>query len=213
MERSENIEELGKALALAQRRFGSAKKTSANPHFKSRYADLSEVWEACHAALNDNGIAILQTPFPGLGEGEIGIRTMLLHTTGQWVACSVVIPLAKNDAQGIGSAITYARRYGLMALVGVCPEDDDGNAAAQPMVDLRKETLPGLREAALSGMAALSTAWARLSREQQSACKADKEALKQAAASSDAAAAEHDAHDAAVGAAGHAEVDALLGRG
>src|SRR5690606_10317186 len=187
MERSEQINELATALALAQLRVTGAKKTAANPHFKSKYADLAEVWDACHEALNGNGIAVLQTPEHGEGN-DIGVRTMLVHASGQWVAATVWIPASKADAHGIGSAITYGRRYGLSTMVGVCPEDDDGNGAALPLAKIREETLPVLREAALDGMQALSVAWARLSRDQQSACKGDKDALKKAAADSDAAA-------------------------
>jgi hypothetical protein len=185
-ESSEQFNDLAAALAAAQLNMGGAKKTSANPHFKSKYADLSEVWDACHAALNSNGIAVVQTPVPG--DGELGIRTLLVHSGGQWMACTVMIPVAKSDAHGIGSALTYARRYGLSAMVGVCPEDDDGNGAAKS-VDardkLRTDTLPGLQAAAMNGMQALSTAWSQLTREQQAACKADKDTLKKAATEAD----------------------------
>lgn len=185
MERSDDITELATALALAQLNMGTARKTSANPHFKSRYADLSEVWDACHAALNSNKLAVIQTPV--MGDGELGIRTMLVHSSGQWIASTVFVALAKNDAHGVGSAMTYARRYGLSALVGVCPEDDDGNAASMPLGKARERVLPVLHTAAMNGTQALSVAWSSLAREEQIACKEDKDSLKVAAARADAA--------------------------
>lgn len=116
------------ALSAAQMAMGPALKTTNNPHFKTKYADLSSVVEACLEALNANGIAVIQPP----GEDESGryVETILLHVGGDRLSCRVPLIVQKNDMQGYGSAVTYARRYGLMCMTGITPEDDDGNAAA-----------------------------------------------------------------------------------
>jgi hypothetical protein len=118
------------ALAKAQAEMGKALKQSNNPHFKSKYADLGNVMDACLPALNAAGIAVIQPT----GEDEHGryVETTLIHgESGEHVSCRVPLIVAKNDMQGYGSAVTYARRYGLMAMAGIAPEDDDGNAAAK----------------------------------------------------------------------------------
>jgi len=127
---SENIAALSAALALAQGKIEGAVKGKENPHFKSKYADLSAVWEACRDALTANGLAVIQSPGP-IAEGRLEMTTMLVHSSGEWIRGALTIPLGKVDAQAYGSAVTYARRYALAAFVGVSPEDDDGNAAAK----------------------------------------------------------------------------------
>lgn len=127
MQKSDCIKELAAALAKAQGQMEGAKKSSANPYFKSRYADLAEVWEACRKPLSDNGLAIIQTTTDG--EGRIIIETTLAHSSGEWITSTLGMTPVKTDPQGIGSAITYARRYALSAMVGIAPEDDDGEAA------------------------------------------------------------------------------------
>lgn len=117
------------ALAKAQSEMGKALKSAANPHFKSKYADLSEVMDACLPALNANGIAVFQ-PMRET-DGARYVVTILAHTGGETIECAVPLIVQKNDMQGLGSAITYARRYGLMSMAGIAPEDDDGNAAAK----------------------------------------------------------------------------------
>jgi hypothetical protein len=117
------------ALAAAQSEMGKALKDSENPHFKSKYADLSSVVNACFPALTRNGIAVLQPPY----DDETGryVKTILVHgKSGENTECRVPLIIGKNDMQGYGSAVTYARRYGLMAMAGIAPDDDDGNAAA-----------------------------------------------------------------------------------
>jgi hypothetical protein len=127
---SEQIAELATALAKAQAAVSPAVKDKTNPAFRSRYADLSSVWEACREALTSNGLSVVQMPI-NHAEGYAALRTMLLHTSGQWLATTVSARLIKDDAQGLGSALTYLRRYSLAAMVGVvADEDDDGNAAA-----------------------------------------------------------------------------------
>lgn len=117
------------ALAAAQAQMGKALKSANNSHFKSKYADLSSVVDATMPALNANGIAVIQP----MQESETGrvVMTKFIHTSGEVLECAIPLIVAKNDMQGMGSAITYARRYGLMSLAGIAPEDDDGNAAAQ----------------------------------------------------------------------------------
>lgn len=117
------------ALAKAQTNMGKAAKDSTNPHFKSKYADLSSVMDACMPALNEAGIAVLQ--MPATEDGQMFVKTVLVHgETGEQSECRVPLIVGKNDMQGYGSAVTYARRYGLMSMAGIAPDDDDGNAAA-----------------------------------------------------------------------------------
>lgn len=121
--------EIYAALAKAQQSIGKAVKDSNNPHFGSKYADLSSVMDACMAALTEHGICV----FHEIHESELKTRvltTVLAHGSGERIECSVPLLLGKDNMQGLGSAITYARRYGLMSLAGVAPDDDDGNAAA-----------------------------------------------------------------------------------
>lgn len=117
------------ALAAAQAEMDKALKQSNNPAFRSKYADLGNVMDACMPALTRHGIALIQPT----GEDASGrfVETILLHASGERLSCRVPLILGKNDMQGYGSAVTYARRYGLMCMAGIAPEDDDGNAAAQ----------------------------------------------------------------------------------
>jgi hypothetical protein len=128
MEQSENIAELATALAIAQGQIENALKTRENPHFRSKYADLAGVWEACRDALTANGLSVIQSPGE-LVDGRMAMTTQLCHKSGQWVRGSLTIPLGKADAQAYGSAVTYSRRFALAAFVGVSPADDDGEAA------------------------------------------------------------------------------------
>lgn len=129
MNKSESIGNISKALLKAQKAIKAALKDATNPHFKSKYADLSSVVDAVKGPLNDNGISFLQ----GVEDAENGVavETMLLHESGEWLSSTIRIPASKQDAQGYGSACTYARRYGLQAMCGVPAEDDDGNAATK----------------------------------------------------------------------------------
>jgi hypothetical protein len=131
MSQSEKLGELAKALAKAQSEMTAALKSSENPHFRSRYADLSAVFDACKEALNKNGFAIVQR-VENDPNGAC-VETMLLHSSGEYVSSRCWLPVAQKTAQAYGSAITYARRYGLTSLAGVAAdEDDDGNAASAP---------------------------------------------------------------------------------
>jgi len=126
---SPSVKELATALAIVQGQLTFAKKDSKNPFFKSNYADLESVWEACRSLLSDNGLAIMQ--FPGdYVDGNMTLTTVMTHSSGEWVAQNMSLPVSKPDAQGAGSAITYMRRYALAAIVGVVQADDDGNSAS-----------------------------------------------------------------------------------
>lgn len=115
------------ALIKAQADMGAVLRNAENPHLRSKYADLTSVIDAVMPALNAAGIAVIQ---PALSvDGERFVDTVLLHTSGESLSCRVPLILQKNDMQGYGSAVTYARRYGLMAMTGVAPEDDDGEGA------------------------------------------------------------------------------------
>lgn len=129
MNSSPSVKELATALAIVQGQLTFAKKDSKNPFFKSNYADLESVWEACRSLLSDNGLAIMQ--FPGdYVDGNMTLTTVMTHSSGEWVAQNMSLPVSKPDAQGAGSAITYMRRYALAAIVGVVQADDDGNSAS-----------------------------------------------------------------------------------
>ena len=126
--KSNKIDKLAKALSKAQGEMGGVKKTSTNPFYKSKYADINDCLEAAIPALSKNGLAITQGNEFDRVEGYY-ITTMLIHESGQWMKSKIRIPLTnKKDAQEIGSACTYGRRYGLAAMVGLAQVDDDGNA-------------------------------------------------------------------------------------
>lgn len=126
--RSPSIGKLAAALSKAQAVLEAAKKDSKNPYFNSKYADLASVWAAIREPLAANELSVLQEP--SADTGKVTITTTLMHSSGEYIRSSLVIPVSKQDAQGYGSAITYARRYALQSVVGIAPEDDDGNAAA-----------------------------------------------------------------------------------
>lgn len=144
MTRSDQINELAAALAKAQADMTGARKDSTNPHFRSSYADLASVREASVPALNKHGIAVVQFPrliHAGEDAWLVEVETQLVHTSGQFMADTLAVPIPKVDAQGVGSAITYARRYALGAISSVAPEDDDGEAAVG-RADQSKQAAP-----------------------------------------------------------------------
>ena len=124
---SEHINELVTALALAQSQIKGAKKDSKNPYFKSDYADLTSTWEAARDPLTKNGLAIVQTMEPR--EDQTILVTTLAHKSGQWIKSFLPLTIVKKDPQGVGSAITYARRYALSAMLNICPFDDDAESS------------------------------------------------------------------------------------
>ena len=130
MRQSESIKGLAAALAKAQAEIKPAAKDATNPHFKSKYADLSACVEAVIDALNNNGIALIQRNIEC--ESGVCVETVFVHESGESLSSGPLhVPAAKQDPQGYGSALTYARRYSLMAACGIAPEDDDGNAGTQ----------------------------------------------------------------------------------
>ena len=128
MQHSDTINELATALAKAQGEITGALKDSANPFFKSKYADLASCWDACREPLSKNGLAIIQSP--EINAEGLTLTTLLIHSTGQWIKNVFRLMLKDDTAQGVGSALTYARRYALTALIGIAQVDDDGNAAS-----------------------------------------------------------------------------------
>lgn len=128
MTRSESIAQLAAAMAKAQPAIEPAIKDAANPFFKSKYADLAEVWRVIQAAFAPHGLSVLQVPETA-DDGSVTLTTMVLHDSGEWIAGTMPVRVTKDDPQGVGSGITYARRYALSAMCGVVTEDDDGEAA------------------------------------------------------------------------------------
>jgi hypothetical protein len=127
MNKSDTIGQLALALSKAQGQMKFAAKDAANPFFKSKYADLASVIEAIKVPLSANGIAFVQaTDFE---DSAVIVETILLHESGEWISGKLRMQPTKNDPQGVGSAVTYAKRYGLQAIAGVPSDDDDGNAA------------------------------------------------------------------------------------
>jgi hypothetical protein len=157
MKTSELINELAGALAKAQAEVEGAHKSSDNPFFKSRYADLASVWDACREPLTKNNLAVVQHPSTEILDYKakddkgnefdssyalVHLTTRLIHSSGQWIEGEVVAEAKDAGPQSIGSAITYLRRYALQSIVGVAPEDDDGNAATNRQPVQRQQVKP-----------------------------------------------------------------------
>lgn len=143
------MKNIATALVKAKRAFGPALKDKNNPAFRSKYADLGACIEAVDSALLENGIALIQETSEDLT--GVTIETVLLHESGEMIRGGKLhVPAAKQDPQGYGSALTYARRYSLMATCGIAPEDDDGNAATQAM----RQRGPALPEAEIATLLA-----------------------------------------------------------
>lgn len=126
-----NMKTIAAAFVKAKRAFGPALKDKTNPAFRSKYADLGACIDAVESALLDNGIAFVQETFEDAT--GVTVETVFLHESGESIRCGRLhVPASKQDPQGFGSALTYARRYSLCAACGIAPEDDDGNAASKP---------------------------------------------------------------------------------
>jgi hypothetical protein len=195
------------AFVKAQKDFAPALKTSLNPHFKSKYVGLDGCIEAVIDALNTNGIALMQKSHEC--DSGVAIETIFIHESGESLSGGVMrIPAVKHDAQGYGSALTYARRYSLMAACGIAPEDDDGNAASKTKTTVNtpmpKKEEVGLTDDEISHLTDMSQAiketdavsgvdlieqakleepqmialWGMLDSKTKSAIKAEKEARK-----------------------------------
>jgi hypothetical protein len=129
-QQEKSMKTIATAFVKAQKEFAPALKTSTNPHFRSKYVSLDGCIEAVLDALNNNGIGLIQSTHDC--DNGVKIETVLIHESGETLSGGVLhVPAAKQDAQGYGSALTYARRYSLMATCGIAPEDDDGNLATE----------------------------------------------------------------------------------
>jgi hypothetical protein len=129
MNKSETLKELAASLSKAQALIEGAAKDGNNPHFRAKYATLASVVDAVKEPLAKNGLSYTQVLHDA--ENAVKVETIILHQSGEWLSCGCLsVPVSKHDAQGFGSALTYARRYSLSAAFGVAPEDDDGNGAA-----------------------------------------------------------------------------------
>jgi hypothetical protein len=143
MNKSDQINEIALALSKAQSQIKGVMEDSVNPHFKNKYASLQSVIDACRDQLATNGLAVthLLTDLSCYTMDFVTIETVLMHSSGQWISSTFSVPVSKKDAQGFGSAITYARRYSLMAAMNLAPIDDDGQAAAAA-APAKSEKLP-----------------------------------------------------------------------
>lgn len=140
MNKSESIKNLAVALHKAQSEMRGAKKASDNPFFKSKYADLSEVIDVARTPLQNNGLSFSQ--FPISEDGKAGVETILMHISGEWISQILLLACAKQDPQAYGSAITYARRYALQAILGIPSEDDDANLATFTATQTKRSVSP-----------------------------------------------------------------------
>ena len=130
MKASETLSKLAPAFVKAQAAMAGATKSAANPFFKSKYANLEEVIRVVKEPFAANGLCFIQNPVSG--EGTAGVETIILHESGEFISNEFLLKCSKADPQGMGSALTYARRYGLQSACGIPSEDDDGNAASAP---------------------------------------------------------------------------------
>ena len=133
MDKSDSIKNIAIAMCKAQGEMGGAVKGANNPFFKSKYADLGEVIKVVKEPFANNGLSFIQFP---INDGDkIGVETILMHDSGEWLSGSFTVKASKQDAQGAGSVITYCKRYGLQAVAGIPSEDDDGNSASSNKPD------------------------------------------------------------------------------
>lgn len=153
MQASEHINELAAALSLAQGEIENASKKSENPHFRSRYADLAEVINCIRPVFSKHGLSVTQ--FPSYENGVVSVETVIAHKSGQWMSGTISAPVSKQDAQGVGSATTYCRRYSLAAVACLAQEDDDAenaigrakqSAPTKKITDSQAENLTAIME-------------------------------------------------------------------
>jgi hypothetical protein len=145
LDQSPSIGKLAAALAKAQLVMESAKKDATNPHLKNRYADLTSCWAACRKPLGENGLSVAQLT-KSVSPDLVKIVSVLLHESGEWIRSELTVPAGGNKgvnaAQAMGSAISYGRRYGLSALVGISTDDDDGTASSGPATQAPRQQQP-----------------------------------------------------------------------
>ena len=181
MHTSPEIHEIASALSKAQNEMTGAKKDSNNPFFKSKYADLAEVIRAISAPFANNGLSFVQSV--KFKNGMVAVKTRIMHNSGQWIesdACE--LPPVKQDAQGYGSAITYAKRYSLQALAGIPSVDDDGNEAVKqvaPQETVKKSPAITKKLKAVKTMDELVELWKGMTSDQRKAHEDDKNKLKE----------------------------------
>ena len=161
MNKSESITNLAAAMSKAQAEMSGAKKSANNPFFKSKYANLEEVINCVKEPFANNGLSFVQ--FPISGEDTAGVETIIMHESGEYIANEFLLKCAKTDPQGMGSAITYARRYGLQSAVGIPSEDDDGNAATRTPPMTKERAIELLSQAI--DIKALQAAWKSIASE------------------------------------------------
>jgi hypothetical protein len=149
---SENIDQIATALAKCQGEIEGATKDSANPYFKSKYADFYQVRQAAREPMAKYGLSFVQ-PLLEV-DGKTYLVTLLMHASGQWIRSQMPLPNTKGDAQSIGSAITYFRRYCFSSLMGISTYDDDGEGATKPA---REEAKVQEKEAAIAAAPTLTT--------------------------------------------------------
>lgn len=150
MQKSESLKNLSKALTAVQQEIQPAKKDAQNPFYHSSYADLNSVWDSCRDLLAKNGLSVAQGNSVGM-DNTVIVETLLMHDSGEWIQSELCLPLAKHDPQGVGSATTYGRRYGLAAMIGIVADiDDDGNGASiKPDKPIKAVEQPTEREGLL----------------------------------------------------------------
>jgi hypothetical protein len=171
MKTSDQLNELAAALAKAQGEIQNVVKDAKNPHYKSDYATLDAITDTVRPIFSKHGLSVVQ--MPAFADGVVTVETILLHTSGQWIGGLPAAPLAKADAQGVGSATTYLRRYSLAGLAAIAQTDDDGNAASQAPKQTEVMRRPAgyddwwtdMLATADEGVAALRDAW-RASKEE-----------------------------------------------
>lgn len=173
MKMSDSISNLAEALSKAQGQIDDATKTGINPHFRSKYADLAAVRSVIREPLAVNDIAIVQ--LPRTLNGEVEVETMLVHKSGEYISETLRLPVGKWDAHGIGSGISYARRYGLLSILSLAAADDDGNEAVEraapkaAISQVQKGSVLEVeaRQAAQKGNDSLSAFWKKLNEEER----------------------------------------------
>ena len=148
MRQSTQVNELAAALSAAQSEMGGAVKSANNPFFKSSYATVGDVLKVIKEPLANNGLAITQFPVSDLEHKSVGVCTKIWHSSGQWVEQDYYLPLTKFDAQAVGSAISYSRRYALQAALGIPSADDDGEAASLKVDQTKVQVKADARKAA-----------------------------------------------------------------
>jgi hypothetical protein len=176
MKMSDSIAQLAEALSKAQGQIDDATKTGVNPHFRSKYADLAAVRSVIREPLAVNDISVIQAP--RTPNGEVEVETMLLHKSGEYISETLRLPVGKWDAHGIGSGISYARRYGLMSILALAADDDDGNGAVEKTTSasvggVPTELLKSAKLVALQGTEALSVFWKGMLEQERDRFSAD----------------------------------------